>query len=170
MTGTPGTRTVRVRVLTADDEPGRTEWPSTTLTEARRRPSPAAGAHDAPRPESCGLPCWAGGGRAGVGGRGALWLVRGCVARVVVFGGMPSGPGGVQVRRASRHGSRGSRGFPCWAGGGRARAGGVLLACPRPVLGKGQGLDHVRGSAFDGGGSLAGVHRGCVSRGGEGGR
>ncbi|MFJ3311026.1 hypothetical protein ACIPSA_50505 [Streptomyces sp. NPDC086549] len=49
MSGTPASRTGRVRMIVADDEPGFTEPLSAAVTEAGRRPRPAADGQSAPR-------------------------------------------------------------------------------------------------------------------------
>ncbi|MGW7258975.1 response regulator transcription factor [Streptomyces sp. NPDC054834] len=79
MTGTPGPRTGRVRVLIVDDEPGLTELLSVAVTEAGRRPYPAADGHS------------------------ALRLARGCAPHAVVLDGMLPDLDGIQVLRRLRH-------------------------------------------------------------------
>ncbi|MEU6551064.1 response regulator transcription factor [Streptomyces sp. NPDC046915] len=79
MTGTPGPRTGRVRVLIVDDEPGLTELLAVAVTEAGWRPYPAADGHS------------------------ALRLARGCAPHAVVLDGMLPDLDGIQVLRRLRH-------------------------------------------------------------------
>ncbi|MEU1454440.1 response regulator [Streptomyces avermitilis] len=79
MSGTPGPRNGRVRVLIVDDEPGLTELLSVAVTEAGRRPYPAADGHS------------------------ALRRVRGCAPHAVVLDGMLPDLDGLQVLRRLRY-------------------------------------------------------------------
>ncbi|MFJ4832589.1 response regulator transcription factor [Streptomyces sp. NPDC088747] len=74
-----GIRSDRVRVLIVDDEPGLTELLSVAVTEAGRRPYPAAD------------------------GESALRLARGCAPHAVVLDGMLPDLDGIQVLRRLRN-------------------------------------------------------------------
>ncbi|MET8026229.1 response regulator transcription factor [Streptomyces avermitilis] len=78
MSGTPGSRNGRVRVLIVDDEPALTELLSVAVTEAGWRPYPAADGHS------------------------ALRLARGCAPHAVVLDGMLPDLDGLQVLRRLR--------------------------------------------------------------------
>jgi two-component system OmpR family response regulator len=80
MAGISGTRNGRVRVLIVDDEPGLTELLSVAVTEAGRRPYPAADGHS------------------------ALRAARGCARHAVVLDGMLPDLDGLQVLKRLRHG------------------------------------------------------------------
>ncbi|MEU9366457.1 response regulator transcription factor [Streptomyces avermitilis] len=79
MSGTPGSRNGRVRVLIVDDEPALTELLSVAVTEAGWRPYPAADGHS------------------------ALRLARGCAPHAVVLDGMLPDLDGLQVLRRLRY-------------------------------------------------------------------
>ncbi|MGX5187025.1 response regulator transcription factor [Streptomyces avermitilis] len=79
MSGTPGPRNGRVRVLIVDDEPALTELLSVAVTEAGWRPYPAADGHS------------------------ALRLARGCAPHAVVLDGMLPDLDGLQVLRRLRY-------------------------------------------------------------------
>ncbi|WP_030939773.1 response regulator transcription factor [Streptomyces sp. NRRL S-646] len=79
MSGTSASRTGRVRVLIVDDEPALTEVLSVAVTEAGRRPYPAAD------------------------GRSALRIARGCAPHAVVLDGMLPDLDGIQVLRRLRY-------------------------------------------------------------------
>lgn len=79
MSGTSASRTGRVRVLIADDEPALTEVLSVAVTEAGRRPHPAADR------------------------RTALRIARGCVPQAVVLDGTLPDLHGIQVLRRLRY-------------------------------------------------------------------
>jgi len=79
MTGTPGTRTGRVRVLIVDDEPALTEVLSVAVTEAGWHPYPASD------------------------GQSALRVARGCAPHAVVLDGMLPDLDGIQVLRRLRY-------------------------------------------------------------------
>ncbi|MER6350730.1 response regulator transcription factor [Streptomyces sp. NPDC001634] len=79
MSGTPASRSGRVRVLNVDDEPALTELLSVAVTEAGRRPCPA------------------------LDGQTALRLARGCIPHAVVLDGMLPDLDGIQVLRRLRY-------------------------------------------------------------------
>ncbi|MFE9997528.1 response regulator transcription factor [Streptomyces avermitilis] len=79
MSGTPGPRNGRARVLIVDDEPALTELLSVAVTEAGWRPYPAADGHS------------------------ALRLARGCAPHAVVLDGMLPDLDGLQVLRRLRY-------------------------------------------------------------------
>jgi two-component system OmpR family response regulator len=79
MSGTSASRTGRVRVLIVDDEPALTDVLSVAVTEAGRRPYPAAD------------------------GQSALRIARGCAPHAVVLDGMLPDLDGIQVLRRLRY-------------------------------------------------------------------
>ncbi|GAA3821096.1 response regulator [Streptomyces phyllanthi] len=79
MAGIAGTRNDRGRVLIVDDEPGLTELLSVAVTEAGRRPCPAAD------------------------GESALCVAFRRAPHAVVLDGMPPDPDGIQVLRRPRY-------------------------------------------------------------------
>ncbi|KUO20711.1 response regulator transcription factor [Streptomyces dysideae] len=79
MSGSAGSRTGRVRVLIVDDEPHLTELLSVAVSEAGRRPYPAADGHS------------------------ALRVARGCAPHTVVLDGMLPDLDGLRVLRRLRY-------------------------------------------------------------------
>ncbi|MER5431352.1 response regulator transcription factor [Streptomyces sp. NPDC002588] len=170
MTGTPGFRGGRVRVLIVDEEPALTDVLSVAVTEAGRRPYPA--------PD----------------GQSALREARRCAPHAVVLDGMLPDLDGIQVRRRPRHGNPGLPVLPLTARDAleyrtdddlmltpesrEARRNGApvtltvtefgplgpLMEHPRQVPSRTRILDRVRSGSFDGGGNLVEVHISSLRR------